>query len=114
MSPDLDALSEEVRGVLDDKNAARERGLQNSRKVIRLSANAIRSLHRGEGDAAAQLMDEAAALLEDSPTALANHPDILFAGFVSDSAKEYAEARLKALPYATLCIQCAEESERPS
>lgn len=94
--PDLEPLADEVRRVLDAKHAARERGLQNSRKVIRLSANAIRSLHRGESDAAAALMSEAAALLEDSQAVLAEHPDILHAGFVSDSAKEYAEARLTA------------------
>ena len=94
--PDLESLADEVRQVLDAKHAARERGLQNSRKVIRLSANAIRSLHRGETSRAEDLMEEAASLLEDSRQALADHPDVLHAGFVADSAKEYAEARLTA------------------
>jgi translin len=95
-APELEPLADEVRDVLDAKHAARERGLQNSRKVIRLSANAIRSLHRGETEQAEELMTEAAALLADSRSALADHPDVLHAGFVSDSAKEYAEARLTA------------------
>jgi len=94
--PDLSALSEAVRGVLDDKYRVREIGLTNSRQIIRRSANAIRSIHRGEMEAAAALMDEAGALLAETTAALQDHPDILFAGFVSDASKEYAEARLTA------------------
>ncbi len=41
-------------------------------------------------------MEEAAGLLAGVWQALAAHPDILHAGFVSDAAKEYAEARLTA------------------
>ena len=95
-TPDLGPLAGEARDVLDSKYAARERALQNSRKVIRLSANAIRSLHRGEREAAEDLMAEAASLLEDSREVLSAHPDVMHAGFVADSAKEFAEARLTA------------------
>jgi DnaK suppressor protein len=35
-------------------------------------------------------------------------------GECTSCGEPIADARLKALPYATLCIQCAEESERPS
>ena len=35
-------------------------------------------------------------------------------GLCMDCEEPIAEARLKALPYATLCIQCAEEAEQPS
>ena len=35
-------------------------------------------------------------------------------GLCTDCEEPIAEARLKALPYATLCIQCAEEAERSS
>ncbi|MCJ7726517.1 MAG: haloacid dehalogenase [Acidimicrobiia bacterium] len=89
-------MSDAVRGVLDDKYRAREIGLTNSRQIIRRSANAIRSIHRGELDAAARLMDEAHALLAETNRALADHPDILYAGFVGDASKEYAEARCTA------------------
>jgi len=93
---DLTDIERAVRAHLDDKFSARELGINNSRAVIRLSANAIRSLHRGEGDAAGELMDQAGAKLAESKQALADHPDILHAGFVSHAAKEYAEARLTA------------------
>lgn len=93
-TPDLSPLENSVRSVLDDKFAARERAIINSRRVIRASANAIRALHRGERAEAAELMEEAAGLLSESTGLLADHPDIYHAGFVSDAAKEYAEARL--------------------
>lgn len=64
--------------------------------MIRASANAIRALHRGEDDEAARLMDEAGTLLGGAVEALSDHPDVLYAGFVHDAAKEYAEARLTA------------------
>jgi len=35
-------------------------------------------------------------------------------GLCSECEEPIAEARLKALPYATLCIQCAEEAEKSS
>ena len=38
-------------------------------------------------------MARAEAMLREAQEALADHPDILHAGFVSDAAKEYAEAR---------------------
>ncbi len=41
-------------------------------------------------------MDEAGDLLMATQDALADHPDILYAGFVGDASKEYAEARLTA------------------
>ena len=95
-SDDLDRVGAEVRPVLDDRFAAREQGITGSRRVIRASANAIRSLHRGEFDEADRLIDEAGSVLSEITAALSGHQDILHAGFVNDAAKEYAEARLTA------------------
>jgi translin len=92
--PELDGIDAAAREVLDAKYAARETGLANSRQAIRRCANAIRSLHRGEEAEALALMDEAAGLLAEAYSRLAEHPDVLYAGFVSDASKEYAEARL--------------------
>jgi translin len=100
VSPDLEPLSQAVRPGLDDKFAARETGYHHSRRIIRLSANAIRALHRGERAAAAALMEEADGLLRQAEAALAPHPDIRYAGFLGDASKEYAEARLTAAVFA--------------
>ncbi len=91
MNPDS---IDKIRSVLDARFAAREKGITGSRKVIRASANGIRALHRGEWDKAAGLIGEAGALLGEISQAAADHPEIRHAGFVSDAAKEYAEARI--------------------
>ena len=93
---DFDAIRDEVTTTLDATYRAREIGLTNCRKVIRLSANSIRSLHRNETVQAEVLMGEAEELLVEAISVLAEFPAILHAGFVHDAAKEYAEARLTA------------------
>ena len=94
MAADLEPIAGVVRPLLDDRFRARELGITESRHVIRSSANAIRALHRGEWEAASRLSAEAGARLERVVDALSAHPGILHAGFVSDAAKEYAEAAI--------------------
>lgn len=93
---DLDSLRESVTTRLDETHSAREVGLRNCRTIIRSSANSIRAFHRGEADVAAGLVADAGALLAETVAVLADHPEILHAGFVHDAAKEYAEAVLTA------------------
>ena len=91
---DLDGVSEEIRRRFDARVQARERALPASRKAIRSCANAIRAIHRGEFELAHRLMDEARAAIDEGLAAVAEHPDIRFAGYLQDAQKEYAEARL--------------------
>lgn len=74
-------------------NAAREQGLVASRTIIRMSANSIRAVHRGEFERATALLDEARGVRDEAATVLARYPEILYAGFFHDAQKEYAEAR---------------------
>lgn len=88
-------LEEHVHGVLErfaHKNEAREAGLAASRQIIRLSANCIRAIHRGDRVTATALLAEAAAIHRGAAEALEPHADIFHAGFVHDAQKEYAEA----------------------
>jgi translin len=85
---------DQARSMLDARFAARERAINGSRKVIRSSANGIRALHRGEFEKASKLIAQAGALLSEIVSSLDDHQDLLSAGFVTDAAKEYAEARL--------------------
>ena len=91
---DLGALSSSFQRQFEEKTAAREKGLSAARRSIRSSANAIRAVHRGDFDQAHQLMEESRAALQSGREALEAHPDVLFAGFLQDAQKEYAEARL--------------------
>ncbi len=76
-----------------EKNRAREQALAASRTVIRLSANSIRAVHRGEFDRAGSLLEEAREVRDAAVAALQGHGDIYHAGFLHDAQKEYAEAR---------------------
>jgi translin len=75
---------------------AREAGLPACRRTIRACGLSIRAVHRGEHEAARELVAEAGAALREAQTVLAPHPSVAYAGFLHDAEKEYAEARLTA------------------
>jgi translin len=91
---DTGRIDTSVRSVLDARFVARETGITRSRTIIRSSANAIRALHRNDLESADRLLAEASEALAAVSGVLADHPDILHAGFVADAAKECAEAHL--------------------
>ncbi|MGQ9676043.1 MAG: haloacid dehalogenase [Chloroflexota bacterium] len=90
----MDQIAESIRCNFDQKSVARERGLSLSRGVIRSSANAIRAIHRGEFEEAQRLIASARDAVSEAVDALEHHPDILYAGFIQDAQKEYAEANI--------------------
>jgi translin len=83
-----------ARSMLEGKHAAREVGLAACRKTIQSCAASIRAIHREEWDNAEELAAAAQGHLRRAQEALGDHPDIRYAGFLHDAAKEYAEARL--------------------
>ena len=85
-------IGESIIGRLERVNEARERALAETRRIVRLSANAIRAVHRNEFDQAESLLAEARALQDGLAGALADHPNIYWSGYVQDAQKEYAEA----------------------
>ena len=91
---DLTTLADELRAVLDAKTEAREQGLAASRNAIRACGKAIRALHRYEVGPATELLDDAQTQLDSARSALSDHHDMLYAGFVHDAEKEVAEARI--------------------
>jgi translin len=94
MTDELSAIGEEVLKRLEATNAARERALAESRQIIRLCANCIRAVHRGEFAEGERLADEARDRLVALGQALRDHPAIYWSGYVQDAQKEYAEARI--------------------
>ena len=93
---DLDRIEVAVRAELDAKFEARELALKNCRRIIRDSANAIRSLHRNEPERAEALLAEVRVLIAEAEEPLGDHRDIYYAGFFYDAVKEYAEAVITA------------------
>ncbi|MEE9199308.1 MAG: haloacid dehalogenase [Dehalococcoidia bacterium] len=90
----LGPIVEKIRDHFNGKHAAREAGLPLCREAIRNCANSIRATHRGEFDEARRLMGEARSALDRAKSALGEHPDVFYAGFVHDAQKEYAEAAI--------------------
>ena len=88
----LDEIAESAREHFTAKHGAREKALPLCRETVRCSANAIRCVHRRDFAAAEELVARAAANLKEMDSALAQHPDILNAGYVHDAQKEYVEA----------------------
>lgn len=91
---DLDGLTRELHAHFDAKMAARERALPAARRSIRASANAIRAVHRGEVDLAAELIAASRTALDEGTQGVEQHPDVRSAGYLLDAEKEYAEANL--------------------
>lgn len=88
------SIGEAVVVRLEGINAARERALAESRQIIRLSANAVRAVHRNEFDVAEELLRQAQELKDALVSHLADYPSIYWSGYVQDAHKEYAEARI--------------------
>ena len=76
------------------RNGYREQALAISREVIRFSANAIRTVHRGQFDEARGIIDQAAARLKETEAIRKDNPEIYFAGFLADARKEFSEANI--------------------
>ena len=100
-------IAGKAREQFSAKHAARERGLQISREVIRLSANAIRAVHRQEFNEARDLLSHADGRLKEAAQVLKEWHEIYYAGFMSDAQKEYSEANI------TLGLICGDGIPQP-
>lgn len=87
-------IGEAALARLEAVNGAREKALADARQIVRLSANAIRAVHRGELAEADGLLDRAHAMHTALRSYRADYPTVYWAGYVQDAQKEYAEARI--------------------
>jgi len=88
----LENIISKIREVLDEKDQVRENALKITRETVRLSAEAIRAIHRGELENAKNMIKDVKEKLEDLATELRGHPDIYFSGYVYSAYQEYVEA----------------------
>ncbi|GBD19658.1 hypothetical protein HRbin28_00091 [bacterium HR28] len=91
---EVSRITERVLARLDLLNSARERALAETRQITRLSANAVRAVHRGEFDQAEALLEEARRIKDALTAHLVDYPSIYWSGYVQDAHKEFAEASL--------------------
>ena len=74
--------------------AARDGAVGEGRQLVRLAANSVRATHRGEVEAAEALLAEARQRLTTLADGLRPFPNLYWAGYVQDAAKEVAEAAI--------------------
>lgn len=86
----------DLSNTLEAKNAARDKALLDTRRLIRQAALAIRALHRGEVADAKLLLEEGRAMIEQIKNDLTMFPDLYWTGYVLDAQKEYVEASVVA------------------
>lgn len=91
---DFNEIVENTRKNFDERTQMRDQALVQARQLTRLSAHAIRAIHRGESTEAAELLLDAHALVLNMQRDLAAYPNLYFAGYTQDAIKEFAEAEL--------------------
>jgi translin len=93
---DIDDRVDEIAERLRDANRAREAGLIACRAVIRASGSAVRAVHLEQPEVVRDRLAAAESALREAQSALAPFPNLVYAGFLHDAAKEYVEARATA------------------
>lgn len=90
----LEFIGEKIRRSFSAKNEARDKAIKSSREAIFKCSTSIRAAHRGEYETARALADEARDIIREVDEAISDNDDLRYTGFVHDSRKEYAEARI--------------------
>ena len=108
-SADLTNIGNNAIEQLSTRNRDREEGLSVSREVIRLSANAIRAVHRSDYDEASRLISSASNRLQAAEHIRSDSPLIYNAGFMNDARKEFTEANITLAVISGKDIPTAEE-----
>src|SRR3972149_204523 len=90
----LENIADRIRKSFDARTAARDQALGQARQLTRACALAIRAVHRDELDVMQAQLQEAQRLADQLRRDLADHPDLLFAGYTQDALKEFVEAHV--------------------
>ena len=85
---------ESIRPMIASMHEAREMALKDSRLLIQTCSKSIRHVHRKQFDEAQKLLDQACEISRRARANAAEHPEILYAGYIQDAEKEYVEAAI--------------------
>jgi translin len=90
----LASIAEEIHEAFEARTSARDHALSQARTLTRYCANAIRSVHRNEFEAAQEQLESASNIVVSLQTELEVYPDLYYAGYTQDALKEFAEASI--------------------
>lgn len=88
----LEKIIEGMEARLDEKDAVRELALKSSRTIARLAGEAVRQIHRGED--MIDLLREVRDRNGELSSALRDHLDIYYAGYIENAHQELAEVSI--------------------
>ena len=88
----LEGIIEGMEARLDEKDAVRELALKSSRTIARLAGEAVRRIHRGED--MIDLLREVRDRNGELSSALRDHLDIYYAGYIENAHQELAEVSI--------------------
>lgn len=101
----LAEIVEKARALLEAEDEAREKMLELTREVTRLSRKAIFKIHEGDLSGASEMLASATAAVRELLAFKATHPRLYYGGSVTSAVAEYVEAK-------ALCLYL-EESRIP-
>ncbi len=90
----LEAITDQIRKVFDARTAARDQALAQARQLTRACSLAIRAVHRDDVETMKTHLEEARQLADTLRSALAQFPDLFYAGYTQDALKEFVEANV--------------------
>lgn len=90
----LDQATDSIRVEFEAVNKARDQAYQRSRKLIAMSAKAIRAVHRDDWALSNEIIAEAKEAAEALVAGVDSYPYLYYAGYTQDSLKEFVEANL--------------------
>lgn len=94
MMKSLPAIAEQIHRDFEARTAVRDQALALSRQLTRHCAHTVRAIHRGERAEAEALLAQARQVVQEIRVALADYPDLFYAGYTQDALKEFAEASI--------------------
>ena len=111
-TPNVKADLKSVRQILEKRlqEATSSKGLSDSIRIHQVADPVDRTQEANEREVAMQILDRESALVRRLRSALARTNDGSY-GVCLHCEEEIASTRLKAVPWAELCIRCQERAE---
>ena len=90
----LNSIFRRIEEILESRDRVRERVIMVSREIIRLSGQAVSSIHQGRFDDALKNLNAAESIVRDVYRLVGDYGDLRSSGMLNNAICEYVEAKL--------------------